>query len=263
MVNTQISDLVALRMQVEAGCTDVVQDSPRGWLGLTEGTPSLQKPEPKATAPVKMPIRPAARGTGPLLDNELASVDNLAGLRVAIDAFDGCALNATATKTVFADGNPESRIMLIGEAPGADEDRQGLPFVGEAGQLLNRMLATIGLDRTSVYITNMVFWRPPGNRTPTTEEILLCMPFVQKHIELVNPTAILSLGNVPSKALLDTDEGITRLRGKWREINVAGKTYALLPTFHPAYLLRQPAHKAMSWADLLNFNQFVDTHHTD
>ncbi len=244
------NNLVALQMQVEAGCSDVLQASPRNWLNIPEtlaGDVQLLKP-----ATVR-PARPLARSLG--------TVTTLAALREAIDAFEGCALKTTATKTVFADGRAESRIMLIGEAPGADEDRQGLPFVGEAGQLLNRMLSAANMERATVYITNMLFWRPPGNRAPTAEEILQCLPFVRKHIQLVNPTAILSLGNVPSKALLDTDEGITRLRGKWAEISIEGTSYPLLPTFHPAYLLRQPAHKAMSWTDLLNFKNVLDTRH--
>ncbi len=247
------NDFASLQMLVEAGCSDVVQASPRGWLRPSEieVAAEVHPVKPASARPAK-PVAPA---------QSLDHITTLAELRAAIDAFEGCALKTTATNTVFADGPAESRVMLIGEAPGADEDRQGLPFVGEAGHLLNRMLSAAAMDRANVYITNMIFWRPPGNRTPTVEEILQCLPFVQKHIQLVNPQAILALGNVPSKTLLNTDEGITRLRGKWANISVNGTSYPLLPTFHPAYLLRQPAHKAMSWADLLNFKTVLDGRH--
>lgn len=190
----------------------------------------------------------------------VSAVADLDGLHDTIRSFDGCALKATASNTVIADGHAASRIMLIGEAPGAEEDRAGKPFVGAAGQLLDRMLAAIGRSRDSAdpqsgaYITNMIFWRPPGNRTPTPQEIALCLPFTLRHIELVDPHAILLVGGVSAKALLDTQTGITRLRGQWASLTIGRKSWPVLPIFHPAYLLRQPAQKAQTWADLLRFS---------
>jgi len=179
-----------------------------------------------------------------------ASAMTLDELRAKLDAFQGCGLKNTATQLVFADGNPQSQIMIIGEAPGADEDRQGRPFVGRAGQLLDRMLAAIDLDRNQVYIANIVPWRPPGNRTPTTVEIAACLPFIRRQIELVSPRFLICLGAPSAQTLLGTKEAITRLRGRWREWTCGGITIQVLPMLHPAYLLRQPAQKKLAWADL-------------
>jgi len=179
-----------------------------------------------------------------------ASAMTLDELRAKLDAFQGCGLKNTATQLVFADGNPQSQIMIIGEAPGADEDRQGRPFVGRAGQLLDRMLAAIDLDRNQVYIANIVPWRPPGNRTPTTVEIAACLPFIRRQIELVSPRFLICLGAPSAQTLLGTKEAITRLRGRWREWTCGGNTIQVLPMLHPAYLLRQPAQKKLAWADL-------------
>lgn len=178
-------------------------------------------------------------------------------LREALMAFDGCPLKDTATNLVFADGNPESRVMIVGEAPGADEDRAGKPFVGVSGQLLDRMLAQIGLDRTSVYITNIIFWRPPGNRQPTTAEVAACLPFVERHIELANPDVLLLTGGASAKTLLARNEGITRLRGRWFLYESTGMSRPIpaLPTFHPAFLLRDPAQKRGAWRDLLALSE--------
>jgi DNA polymerase len=165
--------------------------------------------------------------------------------------FEGCGLRFTANSLVFADGNPAARVMLIGEAPGSDEDRQGLPFVGRSGHLLDKMLAAIGLDRTSAYITNVIPWRPPGNRTPTAEEAAVCAPFLFRHIALVRPETIVCLGATPAKHLLDIDVGITRLRGHWKVFVRDGLSIDVLPTFHPAFLLRSPLSKKLAWADFL------------
>lgn len=178
---------------------------------------------------------------------------SLEELRAAVENFDGCALKKTATHTVFADGNPRADIMLIGEAPGADEDRQGLPFVGLSGQLLNRMFAAIGYDRTCLYISNIIPWRPPGNRQPTTEETTVCLPFVERHIALVQPKVLVFVGGVAAKTLLRSQEGITRMRGKWLTyhnpyLETPIKAYAI---YHPAYLLRSPGQKRYAWMDLL------------
>ncbi|MDA1133075.1 MAG: uracil-DNA glycosylase, partial [Proteobacteria bacterium] len=156
---------------------------------------------------------------------------------------------------VFADGNPESGLMLIGEAPGGDEDLVGRPFVGPAGKLLDRMLAAIGRDRASAYITNIVPWRPPGNRNPSTGEVAVCLPFLHRHIELAAPRVLVLVGGVPAGALLETSQGITRLRGRWQSVHSGGddggREIPVMPIFHPAYLLRSPAKKKETWRDLL------------
>ena len=180
---------------------------------------------------------------------------NLDELRQSLDDFKGIALRRTATQMVFADGNPAARIMLVGEAPGADEDRLGRPFVGLSGQLLDRMLGAIGLTRAeSVYITNVINWRPPGNRAPSDAEIALSLPFIERHIELVNPALLIFVGGVAAKALMHTSQGITRLRGRWTDYQTAGMQSPVpaMPVFHPAYLLRSPAQKSLAWADLQN-----------
>jgi uracil-DNA glycosylase family 4 len=171
-------------------------------------------------------------------------------LRAALEAFDGCTLKRTAQKTVFADGNPQARLMLVGEAPGGDEDRQGLPFVGRAGQLLDRMLAAISLDRSQVYIANVVPWRPPGNRTPTPQETAICLPFIRRQIELCNPDILVCLGAASMQTLLGVKDGILRTRGRWCDYPLAGRKIRAMATLHPAYLLRSPAQKRMAWRDL-------------
>lgn len=181
----------------------------------------------------------------------------VAALEAAVREFEGCALKKTAMNTVFADGNPASGLMFVGEAPGGDEDRQGKPFVGVSGQLLDRMLKAIGRDRQSdshgAYITNVLPWRPPGNRKPTPAEVTMCVPFIRRHIALVRPRLLVFLGGTAAAALLDTTAGITRLRGRWLDYHDAesGLTIPVMPTYHPAYLLRQPALKADAWRDFL------------
>lgn len=181
-------------------------------------------------------------------------------LEAAIRAFDGCAIKKTASKTVFADGNRNAKILLIGEAPGYQEDVQGIPFCGPSGQLLDKMLAAIGLDRTKVLISNTVYWRPPGNRQPNQEETAICLPFVEKLIGLVQPQLLILSGGTATHTLLKKDQSISRLRGKFYDysnpyLSSPIKT-ALL--FHPSYLLRQPAHKRLAWADLLLMKEFLD-----
>ena len=166
--------------------------------------------------------------------------------------FDGCNLKFTAKNLVFADGNPNASIMLVGEAPGRDEDLEGLPFVGRSGQLLDRILAAIGLDRTSVYIANVIPWRPPGNRTPTPQETEICRPFIERQIELADPKLLVTLGGPSAKLLLNTTEGILRVRGAWKtHATASGRQIPTMPTLHPAYLLRNPAHKKLAWRDFL------------
>ncbi len=180
-----------------------------------------------------------------------ASAEDLASLRSALEAFDGCGLKRTATQLVFSDGVPGSRVMFVGEGPGGDEDRIGRPFVGRAGQPLDRMLATIGLDRTSVYIANVVPWRPPGNRTPTPEETQACLPFIRRQIELAGPEILVCLGAHAAQTLLGVKTGITRARGHWFTYECGdGRTIKAIAMLHPAYLLRQPAQKRAAWADM-------------
>jgi uracil-DNA glycosylase family 4 len=184
-----------------------------------------------------------------------AAAQTLDELRAAIDSFKGLAIKRTATQMVFADGNPQARVMFVGEAPGADEDRLGRPFVGVSGQLLDKMLASIGLSREeNAYISNVINWRPPGNRAPDDAEIALSLPFIRRHIELVNPAAVVFVGGVAAKALLETSQGITRLRGKWTDFTTPGLVQPIpaICMFHPAYLLRSPQQKSLAWADLLS-----------
>ena len=175
---------------------------------------------------------------------------SLEALRALLENFDGCALKHTATRLVFCDGNPQARIMFVGEAPGRDEDIEGLPFVGRSGKLLDRMIAAIGLDRSKAYIANVIPWRPPGNRTPTPQETQICLPFIQRQIELVNPDVLVTLGNPSTQTLLSTREGIMKTRGKWFDYDTGTRTIRAIATFHPAYLLRSPSYKRMSWQDL-------------
>ena len=173
----------------------------------------------------------------------------------------GCDLIKAATHTVFADGNPNANIMLIGEAPGADEDRLGQPFVGQSGQLLDTILATIGVDRGSIYISNIIPWRPPGNRPPTAAEAAYCLPFIQRHIELVSPKILILLGGVAVKALLNRGDGILKLRGQILEYTTkSGSTIAAMPTLHPSYIMRSPSQKALVWKDMLTLKAWLAGH---
>jgi len=198
------------------------------------------------------PQAPSAPDAAVMAAREAArSAANLDELRAILDRFEGCALRATATQLVFADGNPNARLMFVGEAPGRDEDIEGLPFVGRSGKLLDRMLAAIGLDRKSVYIANIVPWRPPGNRTPTPQETAICLPFTQRQIELVDPDVLVCLGNPSTQTLLTTKEGITRTRGRWFRYQTGTREIRTMPTFHPAFLLRNPISKRLAWRDFL------------
>lgn len=186
----------------------------------------------------------------------MVAAQTLEGLREELQKFEGCALRHTAMNLVFSDGNPDSSVMLIGEAPGEDEDRQGKPFVGVSGKLLDQMMGSIGLNRQNIYISNILFWRPPGNRAPTDAEVAACLPYAERHIAIIKPKYLILLGGVAAKSLLRTKEGITRLRGKWVDYlpPVGGgieKPIPCLPMYHPAYLLRQPSAKRQAWNDLL------------
>ena len=211
-----------------------------------------------ATAASAAPVAPEA---AVMAAREAArSATSLAELRTILDRFEGCALRATATQLVFADGNPHARVMFVGEAPGRDEDVEGLPFVGRSGKLLDRMLAAIGLDRQSVLITNVIYWRPPGNRTPTTAEIASCLPFVLRHVALVMPKILVLCGGTAAGALLPQGQGITRLRGRWFDLEIPGLELPVptLPMFHPSFLLRAPERKREAWRDLLALRARLD-----
>jgi uracil-DNA glycosylase len=203
-------------------------------------SPALQPAAPQATDEAIMAAREAARSAG--------SLDEL---RAILDKFEGCALKATATRLVFADGNPKARLMFVGEAPGRDEDIEGLPFVGRSGKLLDRMLAAIGLDRANVYITNIVPWRPPGNRDPSPTESAICLPFIMRQIELVDPDFLVSLGKPSMQTLLGINDAISRARGRWVPFNTGTREIRAMPTFHPAFLLRSPLQKRFAWRDFL------------
>ena len=218
--------------------------------------PLAERLSPPSVAPA--PTVPASDATARAAREAAKAASNLEELRQALDSFTGCNLKLTATQLVFADGNPEARVMLVGEAPGRDEDIQGLPFVGRSGQLLDRMLAGIGLDRASVYIANVVPWRPPGNRTPTPQETATCRPFIERQIELADPDFLICLGGAAAKEIMATSEGILRLRGNWRDFDTGKRTIKVLATLHPAYLLRQPLQKRLAWRDLLMLKAGLD-----
>ena len=214
--------------------------------------------EPAIRTPPPAPPALSADATAQSARDAAAAARTLDELRARLLAFEGCALKATATQLVFADGNPDAGIMIVGEAPGADEDRVGRPFVGRAGQLLDKMLAAIGLDRRHVYIANVVPWRPPGNRTPTPIETSACLPFMRRQIELVHPKILVCLGAAATQTLIGTREEIMRIRGRWHEYDLAGTKIAAIAMLHPAYLLRQPSHKKFAWQDLRQLAKMIE-----
>jgi len=249
-----------LAFYVEAGVDAAVGETPNDWLAI-EPAPMPAQAEP-AAAP-----SPAVRGAGsprppttpapPPPDEAVMaardaarSAGSLEQLRDILDRFEGCALKASARRLVFADGNPQARLMMVGEAPGVDEDKQGLPFVGRSGQLLDRMLKAIGLDRTQVYIANIVPWRPPGNRTPTPVETQICLPFIKRQIELADPDILVTVGQPSTGALLEI-QGIMKNRGRWFSYHTGSREIRAMPVLHPAYLLRSPIAKRLAWRDML------------
>ncbi|MBK1839510.1 uracil-DNA glycosylase [Azospirillum sp. YIM B02556] len=283
--------LDALRWHADIGCDEAIGDEPTDWAALTARpvarTPASGMPAAgmapggatargpavaRAPAPAGSAAAPPAAARPATLfaspDQPLGASEagiqararageaqTLEALEAALRSFDGCPLKATAMNTVFADGNPQAPVMLIGEAPGEDEDRQGKPFVGVSGKLLDRMLAQVGLDRSKVYISNILPWRPPGNRSPTQAEVAACLPFLERHVELVRPKLLVALGGVSAKTLLNRAEGITRLRGQWRSYEGTGTPIPLMPMLHPAYLLRNPIAKREAWRDMLALQQ--------
>jgi DNA polymerase len=250
-----VSQLLAFYL--EAGVDCALTEAPVNRLSDPDIVPAASEaalPKPVRTAaplPAARPETAPAPEAAMLSAREAArTAPTLEALRMLLENFDGCALKSTATRLVFADGNPQARIMFVGEAPGREEDLEGLPFVGRSGKLLDRMMAAIGLDRSSAYIANVIPWRPPGNRTPTPQETQICLPFIQRQIELVNPDVLVTLGNPSTQTLLGTREGIMKTRGRWFDYDTGTRTIRALATFHPAYLLRSPSYKRMSWQDL-------------
>jgi uracil-DNA glycosylase len=254
-----------LKWYRDAGVDEAIGETPCDWSRL--GAPAAiafaaedeaLAPPPRRAAP-SLPPQPVARAqpTAPLDASALSARElarqapDLAALEAALSAFDGCALKKTAKHLCFARGNPDARLMLIGEAPGRDEDLDGRPFVGRAGRLLDKMLAAIGMSEADAYITNVVYWRPPGNRTPTPQEVEACKPFLERQIELIAPEVLVLLGGAAAKQVLGTDEAITKLRGKWRDYQSGERAIRTIATLHPAFLLRSPAWKRQAWRDLL------------
>jgi uracil-DNA glycosylase family 4 len=253
-----------LRWWIRAGVNDAPDETAHD--RFAESAAADERLAPSAPAAAREPSRMAAETGSPPCETgggkppeaaEIAArtladgATDLDALRAVMVGFDGCALKRTATQLVFADGVPGSRVMFVGEAPGGDEDRIGRPFVGRAGQLLDRMLGAIGLDRRSVYIANVVPWRPPGNRTPTLQETQACLPFIRRQIDLADPEVLVCLGGSAVQTLLGVQGGITRVRGSWFDYKrESGRPLRALAMFHPAYLLRQPAQKRLAWADM-------------
>lgn len=239
----------ALKWQSDMGVETVILEAPVNRLQVKDGST-----QPRLSNQILTAASTLITTEGPetSADRLASSAKTLSDLEISIRAFNGCALKATATNTVFCDGAVESKVMLIGEAPGADEDRVGKPFVGECGKLLDAMMAAIGRFRPDgFYLSNILPWRPPGNRKPTDMEVAICLPFIRRHIELAAPKLILLLGGTATHALLNINEGITRARGQWYSLPIGQYSAPVMATFHPAYLLRQPQAKAKVWQDLM------------
>ena len=225
--------------------------------------PSRERAPDKPAQLGPAPVRPS----GEVSDDQVKSAVELASqaktvddLRAALEGFEGCPLKKTAMNLVFGDGNPEAKIVFIGEAPGADEDRQGVPFVGASGQLLDKMLASIDLDRSKVFISNTVYWRPPGNRTPHSGEIAVCLPFVERLIELIDPAVLITVGGPATHSLLAQQGSVSKLVGRWFTFETPRMSHPIAATaiYHPAYLLRSPAMKRQAWLNLLDIRRKLD-----
>ena len=248
MSNSKISESIKLlRLFKENGVDEIIANSSFNRIKNTE---KLRKKD-------LMLKNDTINSNNSMHTDRINKINSLEGLKSYMSDFKGCELYKSSTNMVFSDGNPKSEIMLIGEAPGHDEDIQGKPFVGRSGKLLDKMLEAIELNREKVYIANIIPWRPPNNRRPTDEEIETCLPFIKKHIELINPKVLMLLGSTATFALLKNTEGITKIRGKWVDLNFNTISVPTLPTFHPAFLLRQPAQKKHVWEDLKSLKNKV------
>lgn len=234
---------------VATGASPATSERPPSTIRTTLPPKIVAKAVPSAAAPpapdvAVMAAREAAKSAGTLDE-----------LKAMLAAFDGCGLKKSAKQLVFSDGNPQARVMFVGEAPGSDEDRAGLPFIGRSGKLLDRMMAAIGLDRTGAYIANIIPWRPPGNRTPTPQESQICLPFISRQIELADPDILVCLGGPSSQTLLGFTDGIRKTRGRFIAYNTGKREIRAVATFHPAYLLRSPLEKRHAWRDFLAIKQ--------
>ena len=248
MNNSKISESIKLlRLFKENGVDEIIANSS---FNRTKNTEKLRKKD-------LMHENDKISSNDSMHNDQINKISSLEQLKSYMSNFKGCELYKSSTNMVFSDGNPKSKIMLIGEAPGHDEDIQGKPFVGRSGKLLDKMLEAIELNREKVYIANIIPWRPPSNRRPTDEEIEICLPFIKKHIELIKPKVLMLLGSTATFALLKNTEGITKIRGKWVDLNLNSISVPTLPTFHPAFLLRQPAQKKHVWEDLKSLQNKV------
>ncbi len=248
MNNSKISESIKLlRLFKENGVDEIIANSPFSRIKNTE---KLRKKD-------LILENDTINSNSNMETDQINKISSLEELKSFMSDFKGCELYKSSTNMVFSDGNPNSEIMLIGEAPGHDEDIQGKPFVGRSGKLLDKMLEAIELNREKVYIANIIPWRPPSNRRPTDEEIEICLPFIKKHIELIKPKVLMLLGSTATFALLKNTEGITKIRGKWVDLNLNNISVPTLPTFHPAFLLRQPAQKKHVWEDLKSLKNKV------
>ncbi len=240
------------RLEGEAVPVRVSSQAPRTLPPSPDRLPRSVPPDSGEGATRPSPAPPPSPDAAIMAAREAAkSAKNLDELRALLEGFEGCTLRGTATQLVFADGNPEGRIMFVGEAPGYEEDISGRAFVGRSGKLLDRMMAAIGLDRSHAYIANVIPWRPPGNRTPTPQETAICLPFIRRQIELADPDILVCLGQPATQTLLGTREGITRTRGRWFKFDTGTREIRAIATLHPAYLLRQPLQKRLAWRDFL------------
>ncbi|MBT6033354.1 MAG: uracil-DNA glycosylase [Kordiimonadaceae bacterium] len=256
-----------LKWYIECGVDECISENETNWFDEASEIQVIQKVSTTSSSEKKPISRPVSKA--PLVSNKeiisnaeklVAQCTSLEALNEAILSFEDCSLKNTASNTVYCDGNPQSDIMVIGEAPGVDEDRDGKPFIGECGQLLNKMFAAINMTRENdFYITNLVPWRPPGNRKPTSAECDICLPFLKRHIELFNPKMIILVGGTSANALLDNNIGITKLRGKWQEYEMDGKQIPIVSILHPEYLIRQPNCKKQTWHDLLSIKERIGT----
>ncbi len=274
---TEAEALACLAWQVDMGADEAIADAPVDRFAasaeLAQKRQAVSHAEVQAVLSRTAPSSQAAARPAPPLLSDTAEQDarsladaaqSLDDIAAALAGFDACPLKRTATNLCYCDGNPKARVMFIGEAPGRDEDIQGKPFVGRSGQLLDKMLSAIGLNRasqdpaTAAFITNVIYWRPPGNRKPTEAETLMCLPFVHRTIELQAPDLIVCLGATPMQRLTGRTDGILKSRGRWMDVTIAGRTIPLIATLHPAYLLRQPAQKRLAWRDFLDIRKRLD-----
>jgi len=266
-----------LRWHLDAGVDETIGEESQNRFGATQSAP-VQAPVQEtvqAQTPALTPAPELASALTPVKANIktpghdqalksavkiAAAANSIDELKLALEQFDGCNLKKTATNLVFGDGNQSAKVMLVGEAPGADEDRQGVPFVGASGKLLDKMLASINLSRSDIFISNTVFWRPPGNRTPNAGEIAVCQPFVERMVELIDPEILVTVGGPATHSLLAQQGSVSKLRGKWFTYETPRMSRPIIATaiYHPAYLLRSPAMKRPTWHDLIEIRKKID-----